>query len=556
MNQPTSIRDNIHFLTSEIGSQLKTLEELFTTPSSRLGQRLLRRHGYAASLMLQLQNRSLEQLTQMENAPRTIQYYKAVEAVAAELKQIGDHINSSAQQLGYLKSRKQLHGKWHARLCRRLRKGVGVVAAAMQQDNVRLALAIGRIEQKNSRGYRKLQRHYTRLLQRTRHADDLVTALLLGQSCEQMGDSLQKISETLIATTTGQSIDFERYDTLLNSVSLLEAGDSAPGEEKPGQFGLKSVAETRSGSTISGVTRATQNGDQQEEVIAILKEGDKKKVQEERDGAKRWEEAFPGISPRLLNYQSHGKRASLLLEHLNGLTLEHILLHDSSRLLHRAISALERTLKQIWTETQSSSVTPAAFTDQLSFRLDDLYAIHPNLVDDGALICGHRVSGLTQLILEARRIEVDHPPPFSVLIHGDFNLDNIIYDDSTEHIAFIDLHRSRQMDFIQDISVFMVSGFRLQVFDHPVRTRIQIIAERLYHLARKFARSQKDDSFEIRLTLGLARSFITSTRFILDQQLAGAMYHRGRYLLEYLIQEEKKGINAHYTLPVSALFEW
>ena len=37
---------------------------------------------------------------------------------------------------------------------------------------------------------------------------------------------------------------------------------------------------------------------------------------------------------------------------------------------------------------------------------------------------------------------------------------------------------------------------------------------------------------ELRLALGLARSFASSTRFILDQTLAAAMFLRARYLLE------------------------
>ena len=45
--------------------------------------------------------------------------------------------------------------------------------------------------------------------------------------------------------------------------------------------------------------------------------------------------------------------------------------------------------------------------------------------------------------------------------------------------------------------------------------------------ARRFARKSGDATFEMRLALALARSFATSTRFILDKSLAGGMFLRG-----------------------------
>ena len=144
-------------------------------------------------------------------------------------------------------------------------------------------------------------------------------------------------------------------------------------------------------------------------------------------------------------------------------------------------------------------------------------------------------------------------PPFSVYIHGDFNLDNIIYDAEGKKIRFIDLHRSCYQDYTQDVSVFMVSNYRLQTLDKKTRKRIRQVVTQFYKFAKSFAVRNKDKTFELRLALGLARSFITSTRFILDKELANAMFLRGVFILENISNINKKNLK-NYHLPIEALF--
>ena len=133
-------------------------------------------------------------------------------------------------------------------------------------------------------------------------------------------------------------------------------------------------------------------------------------------------------------------------------------------------------------------------------------------------------------------------PPLSVLIHGDFNVDNIIFDESLEQIRFVDLHRSELLDYVQDISVFLVSNYRLQVFDAPIRNRIQSVISAFLEFACKFAEASGDKTFQTRLALGLARSFITSSRFVLDEEFAKSMFLRSRYLLEQVGSLKNGGV--------------
>ncbi|MEZ6084203.1 MAG: hypothetical protein R3E58_09730 [Phycisphaerae bacterium] len=91
------------------------------------------------------------------------------------------------------------------------------------------------------------------------------------------------------------------------------------------------------------------------------------------------------------------------------------------------------------------------------------------------------------------------------------------------------------MDYVQDVSVFLVSNFRMPVFDPDMRARIGDVMLDFYRFAKNYACEHDDDTFDARLALGLIRSFMSSTRFELDETFAKTMYLRSAYLLEAFI---------------------
>ena len=74
-----------------------------------------------------------------------------------------------------------------------------------------------------------------------------------------------------------------------------------------------------------------------------------------------------------------------------------------------------------------------------------------------------------RIIDAAEAVERTLVAPYTVLIHGDYNTNNILYDPAEDRIHYIDLHRSADADLVQDVSVYMISHFRLPVFDAPRR---------------------------------------------------------------------------------------
>ena len=284
----------------------------------------------------------------------------------------------------------------------------------------------------------------------------------------------------------------------------------------------------------------------------MFKDGEKGKLRGERDRVASWHEIFPGLAPRVLDYRKRGKQASLLIEHLPGLTLEQVIVHEDHDVLRAAQKRLGRTMRAIWEQTRRRKPRPAGHVAQLRERLASVLEVHPDFQTGRARVCGTRVASLDKLLARAERLEAKLEPPFSVYIHGDFNLDNIIYDPERDRVRFIDLHRSRYLDYVQDVAVFLVSSYRLQVLDRPVRERLMRVAFDFHRVAAKFARRNDDRTFEARLALGLARSLITSTRFVLDRTRAEDMFLRGVYLLQRLGELDRADAR-RFRLPVETL---
>jgi aminoglycoside phosphotransferase len=446
-----------------------------------------------------------------------------------------------------IESREGIAGKRYLAMLDNVFYGIDLIEETLDENDSRLALKLGEFERKTDLEYKKLLTDYTKALKQRKRTEDLVAALLVAHTLERMGDLLLDIGEALLSSILGQHMGMDRYHSLLDSLELLS------GSGRHQEMSVETIAETRSGSGISGISRARKGKKKSSAYVAIYKDGLRRKLKEERDGVENWHEIYPGLAPRILSYKKRGQSASLLIEHLAGMTFETILVKGSDEMLELTLRKLGRTLNNVWKETKVKKPVPAEFMRQLNKRIGDVYAVHPEFESSHTKVCGYEMVSFGELVKEVAEIEQKLKPPFSVYIHGDFNVDNIIYDPREKKINYIDLHRSRYMDYVQDVSVFMVSNYRLQIMAAPVRKRIIGVIREFYKIAQRYARRNEDKTFEIRLALGLARSFVTSTRYILDKSLAGDMYLRARYLLEQVTRLDERHYE-RYKVPVKELF--
>ncbi len=544
MQIPKSIRDNLRFLCVEVDSQVGNLQTYMHAPSGALAKRILDRSGYAYNLKMRIHDSCLNRLSRCRSGGAETLTLRGVEFVATDLERIAELCRECIKQTDYVSDFRHLRPKAYQPMLERVRRGIDLVEPAIQENDTRLALKIGQIEGKLDSGYKQLLKRYTATLKQKRNTEDLISALFVAHNVEQMGDALLDISESIISANLGQPLNFDRYHSLQASVEDLE------GEEEISGVQIERIAETRSGSAIAGISAA---GGKSDAYVAIFKDGEKRKLKEERQGVESWHEIYPGLAPKILSYKKRGQSAALLIEHLPGLTFEQVLLNEPPRLLYETLDRLGSTLESVWNETRTDKPVSARFMQQLERRLADVYKIHPEFQQGDTRVCGVEVPSFDTLVERARHYENDFRAPFSVYIHGDFNVDNIIYDPMERRINFIDLHRSCHMDYVQDVSVFMVSNYRLQILDAPLRRRIMGLAKDFYRIARRYADNAGDDTFELRLALGLARSFATSTRFILDKSLARRMFLRARYLLDRVLATDPREA-AGFRIPMKAMF--
>jgi len=261
---------------------------------------------------------------------------------------------------------------------------------------------------------------------------------------------------------------------------------------------------------------------------------------------------MPGLPPRVLQAKREGQDATLMLQFLGGRTLQEIVLGEEAGLLDTAVAHVQDTFRAVWRTTIRPVAVNADFLGQLKGRLGDVYRVHPEFQGPDKQVGSLHVPSFARLLAASAEISAALPAPFSVLVHGDLNIDNILFDSEEGKLHLVDLHRSTESDYVQDVSVFLASNFRLPLFDEPHRKRMDEVALGFCAFVRDFAREQNDATFEARLALALARSFTTSTRFELNPPFARAMHVRSVCLLEQLIAHRPRPWSA-YRFPTDIL---
>jgi aminoglycoside phosphotransferase len=305
-------------------------------------------------------------------------------------------------------------GKYQAMLARVV-KALDMIEPALSDKDARQALKIGRVEQRLDQAYQKQLLSYAKHLKKDKHPADHISLIMLGRSIEQMGNALLRISEAIISAAMGQHFNTDRYHTLNASLTELEAVNEMAGLQ------VQTIAQTKSGSAINAVTSADEPG-----YHGVFKDGGKRKLKEEKQRVDDWHEIFPGLAPKILAYKKRGDSAAMLIEHLAGQTFEQILLSGSDELFQESFTHLTKTLKQVWDETRTAKPVSANYTDQLAKRMGDVYAIHPEFKQNNATIGSQKLASFSKLLTQIQQLEADIQAPFSVYIHGDFNVDNMI----------------------------------------------------------------------------------------------------------------------------------
>lgn len=524
------IANNLQLIILETTKQVEETQKILNKPNSENLEKILARDDYIDNLKSAIEKESFYGSIKKKLSKREADVLRSLYIIANNLERIADFAVNIVRQTEYLESHVFIHRFNHPDAFKEILGSLKQIDKAFKQKDLNLGLKICRSEVKLDEFF---SFNFKRIMDELRKGGDqtenLVTTLFIFRYLERIGDSLLNIGEAIIFVIVGERVKVRHIESLSDSI------DSVDLKESLDEFKIDAILGTKSGCRISRVQK--DNGSSNERPV-IFKEGKISKLGKEKQNIEKWEALRPGLPPKVFSFQKNGKSASVLLEFLEGPTLQMSLLDPNECYLKESFELLQNLLREIWTQTKDPKPISAHFIKQLKLRISDICRAHPDFNLKSRRIGSLVTCSLEELINECEEIEKKINAPFSVWAHGDFNLDNVIYSTQKREIHFIDLYRSGRQDYVQDISVFLVSIFRLPVLTPKIRDRMNQFSLDFFQFGKAFSNKNEDPTFEARLALGLARSFFTSTRFEFDQKFSQTMQQRALYLLEKIASHQ------------------
>lgn len=539
------IAENFRFMVLEVTKQVENAWKLLDTRNPKLVESISSRDDYIDVLKSVIENKCFSAINRVGAADRrVVNQLRAMTTLASNLERIADFAENVVAQTEYLKDFDFLKRYDYGKFFSEILQALGLCHDAFIKRDMGLAFRICRSEFSLDYLY-KVQ--FDRILNELRsgaETENLITSHLILRYLERMGDALLNVGEAIIFAVVGEKFKIKQYEALKEN--LAKSGIETPISD----LEFQSIWGSRSGCRIGRVQAPPDPAKVSGGVL--FKEGAKRKILQEKENIERWEAIMPGLPPRILSVQQEDSQASMLVEFLDGCTYQEVVLNAEMSVVQNATFVLEQTLLYVWEHTKSFGPGQADFLTQLKSRLPDVYRLHPFLKETPKTVGGVQAPSLELLLARLEPDATKLISPFTVFIHGDFNINNIVYDHAAQSIRFIDLHRSKLSDYLQDVSVFLVSNFRLPIFEEPLRERLNWSARNMYAFAKRYAEQSKDATFQARLCLGLARSYITSARFELNKRFVKDMFLRGVYLLDRMAAHKGKPWE-EFTLPEDSI---
>ncbi|MBN1233141.1 MAG: phosphotransferase [Candidatus Coatesbacteria bacterium] len=537
-----SIEENLKFMLIEVIKQIEdTLKAIDNQKDTKYHEKVFSRDDYIDNLKNVIENKSSTIILDLSMKDKKIaQEARIVANISNNLEHIADYAVNITRQLEHFNDHDFTINFNYKAMFKEIIDTLNSINKGLQGKNINTALKICRSEILLDKLYKD---NFDDIMQRLKNGgntENLITMLFIFQYLERIGDSLLNIGESLINKIIGEKIKIHQFHTLNETI------EGKNQRKASSDYYLEPVAETKSGSIIRKVHKID---DEEDSSWVIFKEGKNNKIEKEKENIEKWHRIDDKLTPRILGFNKDRWNASILIEYLRGKTYRDMLINSSPEDLSKTFFQLAKTMSNLWHKTMKKEECNAGYLDQLNNRIEDVYKVHPWFRSKGNLIGDIEVLPFEEMIKKISLLGKEINAPFTVFIHGDFNIDNIIFNHSRRNINFIDLHRSKDMDYLQDISVFIISNYRLPIFEKDVRTKIKWTIRETYNFVKNFAYDNNDTTFEIRLGLGLIRSFITSTRFELNKDFAKDMYLKSIYLIEKILMYKEREIN-QFKVPI------
>jgi aminoglycoside phosphotransferase len=354
---------------------------------------------------------------------------------------------------------------------------------------------------------RKIQELQKKMREDPQHVTYFLYWYTVMKYLEKVCDYTLNIGEQAIFLITGRRLKFSQYQQLDRLIS----------QETSLEYSFRPYYDGISGAVVA---RMENN-----QGMVLYKEGSKSKIAAEADKLSEWQKIFPSLTPKVITTTVQGDRETLLREFVAGDLLSELYLSDRNfGEKEEATRILLKVMIGLWELTLKEERPIIDYVDQIRSRLGEVYAMHPYLE-----YLAHQ-ENLDVFLNTAKEQENSFSPSFSVWLHGDFNINNIVYHRG--QVKFIDVHRSRYGDYLTDVGVFLVSIIRQSHLEDEMRQDMERVRGMLMDAVGNFAQKMKDEKFSSRLNLSLARSYITSSRVVVDEPHARWLFGQGIDLLK------------------------
>ncbi len=539
------LRENLRFLVIEVEAQVLQTRNLLRDYDVDRFESIAAKDDYIDNQKTTIENECFSRIHgQAAMAPSEVDRIRSIHVMCVNLERIADFCVNIARQTDYLSQYSFLDRFPLDRYFSIIQAALADITTVFGKQDMAGALRICRSEHELDRLYEDDFREILTELKTSPHVQNLITVIFILRYLERIGDALLNIGEAILFSITGDRIKIRQFAALEKTLKASGFQGSVTDVDWNSFWG------SRSGCRISRIEG--KNGIALENQ-GIFKEGALKKIKKEKENILKWEKLRPGLGPTVYGYEENASKASLLVEFLPGQTLQEIILTGGPEERENALANLEQLLTTVWTAGMKPGACSTDYMSQLKARKNAVLKVHPDFWRHPKSVGDLVMASSDDLIKSCSRAEKDLPAPFSVFIHGDFNVNNILVEPADATIHFIDLYRSKIADYVQDASVFILSNFRIPTRDWHIRERLNEVINRFWTFFSNFAEKEADHTFQARMALALARSFYTSTRFEMNAAFAKVMYLRAMFLLEKIDDHRGRPWEA-FTLPTESLY--
>ena len=528
---PQAAHDDLRLLLAEVSQYLDQVRAaLAGAEGLEAGDDLRYKAAYIATLSLVIRNRNFNPRENPSEAARRRGHGLAY--ISLLLHRLTLLAHSVFRQVLHLSRAAFLHDYALDEFFDEIDLGLALIRPALEQRREKQVLRLCQVEERLDALYADRFRRLSEELGTGRgRPGDLVTTLMIIHYLERIGDIILEIGEEMIYIFFGERLKFTQYQALMDGLS---AAGLDPGRKT---MTFQSIWSGRSGCRV-GVVGTGGSG------RTVFKCGPAGKMERERDNLKTWAALKPGLTPAVRAFvppAREGREAALILEYVSGRSLRDFFMDPgSSAEAEPALAGALELMAGLWRSTRQETPARAAFARQAEKRLGPARVLFPDLLNFKGAWGGIEIMSIREMLSEAVVLEQDLAAPFTVRIHGDFNLSNIMREEGGA-FRFLDLYRSRTSDYAQDLSVMILSLLRLPKAGAAARDRLARAARLVWDFALAFAAENQDPTLEARLSFGLARSYLTSARFEARRPGAARLIGYGRRLLETLLAHSLEG---------------